>query len=124
MVSSLESIAAESDFHRQNVGGARRQYSERNRRSDHPVDHFVDGAVTTGGEYQIGPLADTIAGQRGGVFRAVGGLWTHAVAVGVKDAQSTAKELGIAPQFARMGIINQEGVAIDGDGVIDPLLPA
>ena len=60
----------------------------------------------------------------GGVARSAGGLQCHRVPLFLQAARGRREKFRIAPQPAGIRIVDEEGVPVDGDNVIDPLLPA
>jgi hypothetical protein len=89
----------------------------------HAFGHFIDGAVAAGGHDQVGAAAHVLArnGARGS--RALGGDHRQVVAIVAEDSGSALDELVPVPsELARIGIVDQDGLFENGDGVFSGFL--
>jgi len=84
---------------------------------DHAFRHFVEGAIAAGGENQVRAARDLVPCQGSRGARAGGGTARDVVPVPFEDLGGVRNQGAALPsQLARARVIDQDGVAIIGDG--------
>ena len=118
-----QEIAAEFHLHRQHVGGARRQHSQRHLGMRHAFGHFVEGAVAAGGQNQIRAARDLFPRQRARGAWTGGGAARHLMPVLFQDCGGARDQrASFPPQLARAWVINEDGLAVAGDSGLSRFL--
>jgi len=110
------SASAETQLGRQHVRRAGGQDAERNVFGDHPVGHFVDGAVSACDEDQIGAAAHELAGDTGRRPGPFGSYSFDTVTRPAEVFQRAVNPPDSRPiEAARRGIVDEKCVPVDGD---------
>ena len=84
---------------------------------DHAFGHFVEGAIAAGGQNQVRAALDLLPSQRAGGTGTGGGAARHAWPSSSRIRAALAiSALPFRPNLPAHGIINQDGLAVGGDG--------
>ena len=104
---------AEFQLHGQHIGGAAGENRERDVRTDHAFGGFVDGAVSAGGDYEVGALFDVIPGDGARGAGTGGGSHGHVVTAVCQNFYKALDESAAVPsESPGKGIVDQDGVPV------------
>jgi hypothetical protein len=111
----LAGVAGEFGLDGHDVGGSEGEEAERDRGADHAVEDFVESAVATGGEDEVGTAGDALLRDSSGGHRAGGGPDVEFRAMRAKRFECLAKPAGVTEDLARVRIIDNGDLTITCD---------
>jgi hypothetical protein len=82
----------------------------------HPLGHFVDGPVPTGGYHQVGAAPNMFARNAARRRGAGGGCYRDVMACFLEDLNCALQQRGVtAAKFSRAWIVDQDGIPVGCD---------